>query len=107
MGMEDKTIPDKRINASSVRDSHFAENGRLKGNDYWAACKSDHATPWIQADIGYPTYVSGVITQGGNDDHWVTEIKVSTFLESTNVEKFVTDKNGNVIVSTLSLFIST
>ena len=102
MGMENKTIPDERIIASSVWGSHLAENGRLNGADYWAACKSAHATPWIQADIGYKTFVSGVITQGGNDEHWVTAIKVSTFLKSTDVEKFVTDEYEKVKVSALS-----
>ena len=59
--------------------------------------------PWVQADIGYQTYVSGVVTQGdGGDggDDWISSIKVSTFLMSTNDEEvFVKDGQGEVIVS--------
>ena len=58
-------------------------NGRLDGvNGIGNVWRVDGyvENPWIQADIGYQTYVSGVVTQGcGNDVYicWTTKIHVS------------------------------
>ena len=63
--MENGNIPNENIKTSHVgRDPWEA---RLNGPKFWA-CSGDIVAPWIQADIGYQTYVSGVITQGGGGD---------------------------------------
>ena len=100
--MKNSDIPDANIQASTY-EGHPAKNGRLFGAlPPWSAPRST-SNPWIQADIGYQTNVSGVVTQGdegwGNVPDWVTTLKVSTFkVNTTNVEEFVTDESGEVKV---------
>ena len=101
--MESGDIPDANIQASTYYVNP-AKNGRLSLDLCpWSAAGSV-SNPWIQADIGYQTYVSGVITQGGcglNPD-WVTTLKISTFEVNTNdAEEFVTDDSGQVKASVL------
>ena len=103
LGMENGDIPDGNIQASSAYYPGYPEwHARLNGGSCWSA---RGATSWIQADIGYQTYVSGVVTQGDGrvgDPHWVTLIKVSTFPLSSNNENtefFIKEANGTHIVS--------
>ena len=100
LGMENGDIPNGNIQASSVYNQFYAWKARFNGG-FWAADPSD-AQPWIQVDIGYQTYVSGVVTQGdGANWNWVTSLKVSTFLNSTNnAEIFVKDLDGQIMVIT-------
>ena len=98
--MESGDIPDANIQAIASSSNFPARNGRLDSWPAWLVPGSV-SNPWIQADIGYQTFVSGVVTQGseyGSD--WVTTLKVSTFKANTNdEEEFVTDDNGQVKVS--------
>ena len=109
LGMEDGDIPDENIRASSQITTFdlFAWMGRLNGNATWSAARSD-SQPWIQADIGYQTNISGVVTQGdggvGGDStpDWVTTLKVSTFVtgpSGVDEEIFVKNENGEVMVN--------
>ena len=105
--MENRDIPDDNIQASSTWGGNYlAWYARLNGNSCWTGTGK---TAWIQADIGYQTYVSGVVTQGDGtvgSPHWVTSIKVSTFpvsSEDESTEVFVKDGYGNHIVSILML----
>ncbi|XP_071801174.1 retinoschisin-like [Asterias amurensis] len=89
LGLEDGSIPDERLSASSnysgLRMSTPA-GGRLNklppdNNTIgaWHAEVKD-TNQWIQVDLGNPTYVTGVLTQGryGNPyaPQWVTKYKV-------------------------------
>ena len=106
--MENGDIVDENIMASSEfkydSKTFFAHLARLNEPSTWVAYSHQ---PWIQADIGYQTYVSGVITQGagevGRDSgyaEWVSSIKLSTFsMNTTNDEEvFVKNSNGEVKV---------
>ena len=95
--MKNGNIPEENIQASASRASEPAQ-ARLDGASSWAAPNSE-IPPWIQANIGYQTYVSGVVTQGKSGiQTWVTSIKVSTFLLTTSdQEVFVTDEMGNYV----------
>ena len=96
--MENGDIPDENIQASSEHSNYPACNARLNGIFPWIGYYEDE--PWIQADIGYQTYMSGIVIQGGGYTDWVTSFKVSTFFMSINdSEIFVTDENGSVMVS--------
>ena len=100
--MKNGDIPNENIKASSFEYIYYSYKARLNGPSTWGADYSA-VKPWVQADIGYQTYISGVITQGdggaGSID-WVTAIKISTFAMTTNdPETFVADENGQVIVS--------
>ncbi|XP_072017305.1 neuropilin-1a-like [Amphiura filiformis] len=103
LGMENGGIPDANIQASSEWSSGWAATkGRLNDPSSWYAAESQIGPIWIQADIGYQTYVSGVKTQGDEDTtvyyaDWVTSFNVSTFVTTGANEVFVTDQNGNAI----------
>ena len=104
--MKNGDIPDESISASAYRtgkssravgrDVDFVPAlARLDGIMYWSTSGSE-VEPWIQADIGYQTYVSGIITQGCGDNNYrcyTTTLKVSTY--ATNVTssegKFITE----------------
>ena len=103
--MENGDIVDGNIKASSkLRDGFSARFARLNGTSTWATAAGSNSKPWIQADIGYQTYVSGVVTQGeghieGTMRDWVTAFNVSTFNMTTSDEEvFVKDGNGEVKV---------
>ncbi|XP_072016619.1 lactadherin-like [Amphiura filiformis] len=101
--MESGDIRDGNIQASSEQSSgdaaYPATKGRLNGPSAWYAVKSQTGPIWIQADIGYPSYVSGMKTQGDETsfDCWVTSFKVSTFPTTGGNEVFVEDQNGIAI----------
>ena len=103
--MEDKTIPDENIRASSGKSTkRHITDARLNGDSWWRSVGI--VSEWIQADIGYQTYVSAVITQGQEEEDpsisdWVTLFQISIFLTSnTDAEQiFIKDDEGNVMVS--------
>ena len=99
--MENGDIPDINIQALSYYTSnYYAHYGRLNGGKFWYTRSS--TKPWIQADIGYQTYVSGVATQGGGSSGccWVTSFRVSTFYMTTDDnEIYVSDYRGKAKVN--------
>ena len=106
LGMENGDIADENIIASSEITNPQIYNpwlARLNGDLKWIASNSD-PQPWIQADIGYQTTVSGVVTQGegangGTSIDWIKSIKVSTFYRTTSDEEiFVKDMSGEIKV---------
>ena len=118
LGMENGDIPDVNITASSEfilpknstdgDGNGYAREARLNGKSCWRAHLSSTEKPWIQANIGYQTYVSGVVTQGDggvggkNNRDWVKTLKVSAFSISINdTEVFVKNDSGEVKVRTL------
>ena len=102
MGITDGDIPNKNIRASQNIFSFEAWNARIGGTSKWAADGSTR-TPWIQADIGYKTYISGVVTQGNAGVGfvgWITSFKASTFYSSVlDEEIFITTEDETVLVS--------
>jgi len=87
--MENRTITDAQITASSERNAvHAASNARLnfqeipnKAAGAWVANARD-ANPWLQVDLGARnTKVTRVATQGRNSaltdiPQWVTKYKL-------------------------------
>ena len=92
LGMEDWTIPDSSITASSDWWSELPwdpydygqdEKGRLHAGGCWCPQTDDMHVPWFQVDLkelNQQTKVVGVITQGGfcssGSTGWVTVFKV-------------------------------
>ena len=86
LGLEDGSIPDESLSASSnyngLRMSTPA-GGRLNklppdANTIgaWHPRVAD-TNQWIQVDLGNPSYVTGVLTQGRYEHYqWVTKYKV-------------------------------
>ena len=95
--MRSGDIPDANIRASSEpsHSSRAARNARLYGAEYWYPLSWDNER-WIQADIGYQTYVSGVATQGGGGSSWVTSYKVSSFYVTTADDEVFVSEDGRV-----------
>ena len=102
--MENGDIPDGNIQASSEHSSNFqARYGRLNGPRYWT---TSIPLSWIQADLGYQTFVAGLITQGNNGNEYVTSFKVSTFSMTTfDDEIYVSDQDGVEKVNMINLII--
>ncbi|KAL9979424.1 hypothetical protein ACROYT_G017095 [Oculina patagonica] len=90
LGMEDGRIKDTALSASTIYNAnHAAKLGRVnlvppKGySGAWCA-KTLDANQWIQIDLGRPTTVTKVATQGRQDccNQWVTSYAVSYSLIS-------------------------
>ncbi|XP_071808988.1 lactadherin-like [Asterias amurensis] len=94
LGLEDGSIPDESISASSI----VAGEGRLNG-EAWCAW-SDGLNAWFEVDLGESTVVSGLITQGYDKSwHWrVTEYKVKYKKISSSDYEHVKDNNGAIQV---------
>lgn len=90
LGMEDGRIKDSALSASSIYNANTAaKRGRLNlvapsSSHSGAWCvKTKDANQWIQIDLGRPTTVTKVATQGRQDyDQWVTSYAVSYSLVS-------------------------
>ena len=99
--MKSGDIPDANIQAIASSIHFPVRNGRLDSRPAWTVSGSV-SNPWIQADIGYQTYVSGVVTQGDGGHYqpdWVTTLKVSSKVNINDEEEFVADDSGQVKVS--------
>lgn len=84
LGVENGNISDTQISASSEwSDNHAASQGRLNYKATtskaggWTAGRKDYNI-WLQIDLGNrDTKVTGVATQGGNNDNqWVTKYRL-------------------------------
>ena len=97
LGMENGDIPD-----ANIMVSHGNQKGRLHSAHEFEITPSV-TNPFIQVDIGYQTYVSGVVTQGDGDSgtagDWVTSFWVSTFQNSTASTQVFIKENGENKVS--------
>ena len=84
--MEDGSIPDDRITASSQRDYRFPpSNARLNLNRYWSPATKQFKGSWLQVDMGAnPVQIEGVITQGSPDyAQYVTHYQVHYSIDLT------------------------
>ncbi|XP_071795635.1 uncharacterized protein [Asterias amurensis] len=86
LGMEDGSIPDDRITASSQWDKRFPpSNARLNLNGFWGPAENQLDHSWLQIFTGSePVQIEGVITQGyPYDYYWVTQYQVQYSNDST------------------------
>ena len=106
--MQDGTISDGQISASSARRKDFGPaNARLNfsGTDVrvgaWVAGTNDKKQ-WLQVDFGNETTVTAIDTQGrtlhlcAGCSHWVKEYKVSYSLDNATFHPY--EQNGRVKV---------
>ena len=100
LGVKNGDIPNANLQASYSRSSHPAYKARLDGSSVWSV-EGKIPSPWIQADIGYVTSVSGLLTQGdggtfasiANKD-WITQLKVSTSSAADEPQVFIKEEDG-------------
>ncbi|XP_022083709.1 retinoschisin-like [Acanthaster planci] len=101
LGMEDGTITDSQISASSSQTYFNAREARLNVGASWAARSTD-TNPWIEVDLGESRVVSGVTTEGyayqTSVCYCVTKYKVAYQKQPSSDRVHVTDLNGNVTV---------
>ena len=112
--MEDKSISDGQISASSERKRHFGPaNARLNfSGDYtrvaaWMPGRND-PNQWLQVEFGNETRVTEIGTQGrqcGSCHQWVKEYTVSHSRDNVTFHEYKQD--GNVKVSFDNFSIST
>ncbi|XP_077973562.1 lactadherin-like [Styela clava] len=93
LGMKNREIPDSAITASSVYNNnhnsyHARLDNRYKSNDRgaWSA-RFNRVGEWLQTDLGKPTMVGGVISQGRHDsDEWIKTFTISCGHYSSTLE---------------------
>lgn len=84
LGIEDCRISDRALSASTIfSDKHAAKLGRLNlapasGNAAGWCSKTKDVNQWLQIDLGSPTTITKVATQGRQDNsEWVTSYSLS------------------------------
>ncbi|XP_038073385.1 lactadherin-like [Patiria miniata] len=99
LGMEDGTIRDDRITASSILSNTYpAREARLNNDNGWAASSGD-ANPWIEVDLVQSTVVTGVTTQGTPGGSWyVKRYNVAYQQQPLSQRRHVTNGNGDIMV---------
>ncbi|XP_038060806.1 lactadherin-like [Patiria miniata] len=95
LGMEDGTIQDERLTASSTLNCCPASDARLNTDNKWIPSRKD-ANPWIEMDLVESTVVSGVITQGSGGAYYVAQYKVSYQKQPSSDYEHLTDGNDNM-----------
>ena len=91
--MENSTLNDAQITASSSKDTAYPYRGRLHSANYWSANTADE-NQWIEVAFYSKTKVTGVILQGRSDaDEWVTRYKVTYSLDGSTWDSVVDDNN--------------
>jgi len=84
LGIEDGRIPDSALTASTIHSvNHAAKFARLNlaapsgKAGSWCA-KKNNVNQWLQIDLGTPTTVTKVATQGRQDaSEWITSYSLS------------------------------
>lgn len=104
LGMQDRTIPDLAITASSAYGGNLAKAAfaRLHGTLSWPADRLE-VGEWLQVDLGKIMIVTKVATQGmayGPFLKWVTKYKISGSMNQQSwqhyTENGIVKVNGNL-----------
>ena len=99
--MEDGTIQDNQISASSVHAPSLASHyARLDSSQRGWASETNNLNEWIQVAFDTPATITGVTTQGDlSECCWVTAYKVEYSDDNGGTWLYVQDNNGNDAVS--------
>ena len=97
--MEDETIPDDQIIASSVANKYNrAANGRLHfklspgRSGAWSA-EHKNKEQWLQVDLGSLAIITAIATQGkGEKDQWVESYSISYSLDGESFQSYIYGK---------------
>ena len=112
LGMEDKTILDTQLSASSFHNGflgdYVAQKARLNGASYWATAEQNAPNPWIQVDFLTSANVKifGIQTQGGTlttapyNTEWVTTLQIQTG-DSIDLLEYIMNGNDSMVRSIL------
>ena len=96
LGMANGDIQDSQLSSSSTAGGgHTMAESRLDDTTRAWCAGANNANQWAQVDLGGPTRVTGVITQGRYESgQWVTYYKVLYSLDGSNFD-YVEDSEGN------------
>ena len=104
LGIEDRTITDKQVNASSSSSNKHLIG--LNSHHFW---HSYEYHPWVQVDFETPKTLTGILIQGESTrtpGERVTSLRIKVGNETTNLH-FITHENGKTKVCfLLMIFIS-
>ncbi|XP_078357449.1 uncharacterized protein LOC144642352 isoform X2 [Oculina patagonica] len=93
-------IPDNQMSASSqYADGYQAAYGRLNGDrgDGWCAQEAARNDDWLQVDLGKPTKVCALATQGDrNGNEWVKAFKLSYSSDGTTWSTYQDSSGADV-----------
>ncbi|KAM6984695.1 C-type mannose receptor 2-like [Aplochiton taeniatus] len=90
LGVEDKTLPDEQLTASSSMSAMGPSLGRLNSDSCWMPTNPSNS--WIQVDLGQVRKVTGVVIQGcAQADYWVTRFKVQYSTDGTSWTDYTSD----------------
>ena len=77
LGLENRTIQDHQMTASSQYLELAPHKGRLHENKFWASSANNLASPWLQVDFIKPVVITGIQTQGaGRVAQWPTRVQI-------------------------------
>ncbi|GAA6074574.1 macrophage mannose receptor 1, partial [Tachysurus ichikawai] len=94
LGLEDGSITDSMLSASSSMAGKEARNARLKGSSCWMPSSTSNS--WIQVSLNEVKKITGVVIQGcPTADHWVTKFKVQTSVDGVSWIDYKVD--GNIV----------
>lgn len=81
--MENGKISNQSITASSHYTQYPPWSARLRAGSEkgWYALPSDYPSPWIQVDLGKPTWLKGIATQGKRFTIYVKTYKLAYSLD--------------------------
>lgn len=79
LGMQNRRISNARITASSTWSKIYSpQMGRLHSPKSWCSKVKDHYRQWLQIDLGRPSRVTKIATQGRKDARqWVKRYTLS------------------------------
>merc|ERR1712038_392925 len=109
-GMEDGSIKDSQISASSYaqhNDHHKPWYSRLNnhhGSDWWGVGVNRQIhdpSQWIQVDLGKEKEIHGIMTQGSGSARWsqyVTTFKILYRSSTTDEFKYAENGDGEVMI---------
>lgn len=91
LGVENGTIPDTQLGASSSIGFFTPNQARLNGNSCWKP-SGNPASSWIQVNLGQPKRVTGIVLQGcPQSDHWVTRFKLQHSYDGSSWTDYTAD----------------
>lgn len=105
LGVEDESIGDSQLSASSSVNGHAAEKGRLDGTSCWIPSGSLQAAgQWLQVDLGGTRKVTGVVIQGcPQEDKWMTSLKLQHSMDGKTWTDYTADEPVRPLVVGLVL----
>ncbi|XP_069566819.1 macrophage mannose receptor 1-like, partial [Brachyistius frenatus] len=91
LGVENGTIANSQLSASSSVGSFTPSRARLNGNSCWMPL-GNPTSSWIQVNLGQTRKVTGIVIQGcPQNDHWITKFKMQHSMDGTTWTDYTAD----------------